>query len=93
MNKTFKQIKKEIKSANNIGLFCHRSPDMDCLGSMFALGTALEKMGKNVTLFCDEKLTSNQSKLVDKDKLEKNKLDANNFDLFISVDVAGAKQL
>jgi phosphoesterase RecJ-like protein len=93
MNKTFKQIKKEIKSANNIGLFCHRSPDMDCLGSMFALGTALEKMGKNVTLFCDEKLTSNQSKLVDKDRLEKNKLDANDFDLFISVDVAGAKQL
>ncbi len=93
MNKAFKQIKKEIKSANNIAIFCHRSPDMDCLGSMFALGSALEKMGKKVTRFCDEKLTITQRKLIDENLLEKKELDANNFDLFISVDVAGSKQL
>ncbi len=93
MNKTFKQIKKEIKKANSIGLFCHRNPDMDCIGSMFALGKALEAMGKKVTMFCAEKFTVDLSLLADEKDVVRNKLDANDFDLFISVDVAAKHML
>lgn len=93
MNNSFKLIKKEIKKAHSIALFGHRAPDMDCLGSMFALADVLESMGKEVVLFCADKLTLEQKALVDEKRLQTQAVDADIFDLFISVDVATTAQL
>ncbi|MHB8075904.1 DHH family phosphoesterase [Desulfosporosinus fructosivorans] len=40
-----------IRKAPKVALFSHVSPDGDCIGSMLAIGLALEKMGKDVSLY------------------------------------------
>ncbi|TGE35302.1 bifunctional oligoribonuclease/PAP phosphatase NrnA [Desulfosporosinus fructosivorans] len=40
-----------IRKAPKVALFSHVSPDGDCIGSMLAIGLALEKMGKEVSLY------------------------------------------
>ena len=44
------QMAEELRKAPNVALFSHVSPDGDCLGSMLAIGIALEKLGKEVVL-------------------------------------------
>jgi len=46
-----KQMGLEIRKVPEVALFSHVSPDGDCLGSMLALGIALESLGKNVTYY------------------------------------------
>ena len=43
-------IIKEIKSAENIILLTHETPDGDAIGSSIALYSALKKMNKNVDI-------------------------------------------
>ncbi|MGC7870545.1 DHH family phosphoesterase [Desulfosporosinus sp. SYSU MS00001] len=45
------EILEVLRKAPSVALFSHVSPDGDCLGSMLALGLALETMGKKVTFF------------------------------------------
>lgn len=40
-----------LRKAPKVALFSHISPDGDCLGSMLAIGLALEKMGKEVSFY------------------------------------------
>jgi phosphoesterase RecJ-like protein len=46
-----KQIGLEIEKVPEAALFSHVSPDGDCLGSMLALGLALESLGKKVSYY------------------------------------------
>lgn len=43
-----------LQSANSILLCTHRSPDGDAIGSMLAMGLALKRMGKRVTMACHD---------------------------------------
>ncbi|WP_407307822.1 DHH family phosphoesterase [Desulfosporosinus sp. SB140] len=45
------EIIEVLRKAPSVALFSHVSPDGDCLGSMLAIGQALELMGKTVTFF------------------------------------------
>lgn len=45
-----------LKKCSNLVLACHVSPDGDTLGSGCSLAMALEQLGKNVTLVCDDKI-------------------------------------
>lgn len=45
-----------LKKYNKLVLACHVSPDGDTLGSGCSLAMALEQLGKNVTLVCDDKI-------------------------------------
>ncbi|MDR3599649.1 MAG: bifunctional oligoribonuclease/PAP phosphatase NrnA [Desulfosporosinus sp.] len=47
-----------LRKASTVALFSHVSPDGDCVGSMLAIGLALEKMGKEVSFFNPEPLPS-----------------------------------
>ena len=47
-------ILKLIKKAKNIAIFSHKGPDPDAVGSALGFKFALEKMGKKVSLFCDD---------------------------------------
>ena len=40
-----------LRKAPSVALFSHISPDGDCIGSMLAIGMALEKMGKEVSFY------------------------------------------
>jgi len=42
---------EELRKAPKVALFSHVSPDGDCIGSMLAIGLALEKMGKEVSFY------------------------------------------
>lgn len=44
------QTLEQIKAAHQILLLTHKQPDGDALGSLLALGRALEKLGKKVTI-------------------------------------------
>ena len=57
----FANIIKIINKANDIALYCHTNPDGDALGSMIALGFALQKKGKKVSLFCDTPISARNS--------------------------------
>lgn len=50
---------KLIRSATHIALCAHISPDGDAIGSMLALGSALEKLGKHLLLLCDDPIPHN----------------------------------
>ena len=49
----------ELRKAPKVALFSHVSPDGDCIGSMLALGLALEKLGKEVGLYNPDPLPRN----------------------------------
>ncbi|HUS89768.1 MAG TPA: bifunctional oligoribonuclease/PAP phosphatase NrnA [Desulfosporosinus sp.] len=40
-----------LRKSPKVALFSHVSPDGDCIGSMLAIGLALEKMGKEVSFY------------------------------------------
>ena len=45
------KIIEVLRKAPSVALFSHVSPDGDCIGSMLAMGLALEKMGKEVSFY------------------------------------------
>jgi len=45
-----KKAKELIEQAKDVTIACHINPDGDCIGSMLALGLALEKAGKKVRM-------------------------------------------
>lgn len=51
MTELFTQAKNLIDNAQNIALSTHQNPDLDGLGSLLALSSALQKIGKNTTAF------------------------------------------
>lgn len=55
------QLKKEIEKRSEVAIFSHVSPDGDCIGSMLALGTALEYLGKKVHYYNAGPLPENLS--------------------------------
>lgn len=51
MNNDFETILNVIKNYDSILIAGHKNPDGDCIGSCVALGLALNKLGKNPTLY------------------------------------------
>ncbi len=82
---------KFLKKSKNIAIFSHKGPDPDAIGSALALFKGLKKMGKDVSLFCDDELTGNYDFLEGFE--EYNKTDLSGFDLCVSVDVASGELL
>lgn len=52
---------QELRKAPQVALFSHVSPDGDCLGSMLAIGLALEKLNKEVYFFNSDPVPRNLS--------------------------------
>lgn len=50
-----KSVIEYIKSNDNIGVICHKSPDGDTLGSGLALYFGLKKLGKKCNIYCADK--------------------------------------
>src|ERR1035437_1493632 len=84
------KILAAIKSANNILLHCHPSPDPDSVGSALAMKFALEQIGKKATVIKGESNTPQAFMCfpgaMDIVPKSFNEIDQNDFDLFICLD-------
>lgn len=65
------QMAEELRKAPIVALFSHVSPDGDCIGSMLAIGLALEKLGKKVTFFNPDPIPRNLVFLPGVDKIQR----------------------
>lgn len=48
------EVAELLRSKRSVALFSHMRPDGDTIGATIALALALQKLGKNVSVFCDE---------------------------------------
>ncbi len=87
----FSEIIKKINRANDIAIYCHTNPDGDALGSMLALGFALEKKGKTVSLYCDTEISKRNSRFVGSERISLP--DSAVHELGISVDASDIDRL
>jgi len=56
---SIEEMIKALRKAPTVALFSHISPDGDCIGSMLAIGMALEKMGKEVSFYNPDRVPRN----------------------------------
>ena len=52
----FDGVMAAIRAAKNVAIVCHISPDGDTVGSALAMRLGLMQLGKNVTLYCQDKI-------------------------------------
>lgn len=82
-----------FQNANTILLGSHYNPDGDAIGSVLALGTALEHLGKKVTIFSRDGVPKNLRFLSGSEQVV-SKLDASSkYDLVVIVDCAHLKRV
>ena len=81
-----------IKNSKNIGIASHVNPDGDNLGSILALGNALEKINKKVFMFKSDDIPTSFSFLPNIDKIMDYD-DTIKLDLFIALDVSDENRL
>lgn len=88
MIKFSKETKKMIKTAKNIAVFTHISPDCDAIGASLALKEGLKTLDKNVVCFTKDEFTKNQNLVFNYPQFSNDDCDFANFDLCISVDAS-----
>lgn len=83
-----------LRSANSILLCTHASPDGDAIGSLLAMGLALEGMGKRVTLSCADPVPGLFRFLPGADRVVNAEgLTGRSFDLGLALDAASMERL
>lgn len=82
-----------IREAGTIAVAGHVNPDGDTLGSAAAMYIALRTMGKEVSLFCDDKIPDQLSFLPGAELFRIPKGDEGPFDLLLAVDVSDIGRL
>lgn len=85
-------IIEKIKKSKDIVMTAHMSEDADALGSLFALGTALKSIGKNVTVYLSEE-PEDRLKFLNYDYLIFDEEIKAEMDLFIALDSADVGRL
>ena len=87
----------EIQKAGSILLHCHPSPDPDSVGSVLAMKSVLEAMGKRVTAIAgDSEIPQAFVHFPGAGGISKNnffEMDLSTFDLFISLDSGNLEQV
>lgn len=92
--KDFELVLKILVSPKvpNFLLTTHEYPDGDAIGSMLALGLALEKLGKKVTYFSQDRVPGSLKFLPQSAKI-RDKLPRREFDVIIALDAGEKKRL
>ena len=82
-----------IREARTIAVAGHVNPDGDTLGSAAAMYLALKSLGKEVSLFCDDKVPDQLSFLPGADLFRTPDGNEESFDLLLAVDVSDVRRL
>lgn len=84
---TVKETAKRLLEAGDAYIIIHRSPDGDCIGSGYALATALRSIGRRAKVLCNDVIPERYNFMLPKEDT------AYDFepDIIISVDVADEK--
>lgn len=80
------QILKHIKTSQQILVASHAEPDGDCLGSLVALGLALKKLDKTITLYNPSPIPAVYRFLPGVEHIAKQIKEAKEYDLAIVLD-------
>ena len=86
-------VQELIDQAEDIMVVTHISPDGDALGSLTAVGVALEQLNKKVTLVCDDGMLDKFQYLAMADKVERKPVWSHEYDLLIAVDCGDAQRM
>ena len=96
LNKPFPEARvlSALQNANSLLLCTHISPDGDALGSLLAMGMALETLGKEVTLACADPVPEKYAFLPGAERIVgAEALTGRRFDLALALDVAEEKRM
>lgn len=88
-----KRIIDAINNAKSIAILPHVSVDGDGLGSSVALALALEKMGKDITVYIEEEIPATYEFLPGKDYVEVYKSNPKKHDLVLALDTGDLARL
>lgn len=80
------ELAQMIREANTIALCGHVNPDGDTIGSCLALKLGLERLGKQVSIFCQDKVPGSLHMLPGVESIRQQSDEC--FDLLICVDVS-----
>ncbi len=80
------QILQHIKNSHRILVTSHAEPDGDCLGSLVALGLALSKLDKTITLFNSSPIPAVYRFLPGVERIVRQITEAKEYDLAIVLD-------
>ena len=81
---TISQVAEILSGKQRIALFAHTNPDGDTVGSCVALCLALKKMGKAVSIFCDNDIDETLSQFTQGETFGKSF--SGKYDLLVAVD-------
>ncbi len=86
-------VMEAIRAAKTIAMVCHVSPDGDTVGSALALRLGLLEMGKDVTLFCQDKIPDVLRFLPGAEGFRMPEEADEHYDLLLCLDVSGEKRM
>ena len=93
MSRKPEEISLLIREAKTIAICSHINPDGDTLGSAAAMGIALKRMGKKISLFCDGKIPDQLSFIPGISEMRRPDVVEGPFDLLLALDVSDVKRL
>lgn len=88
-----KEIAEALIGAQTIAICSHVNPDGDTVGSALTMRIALEKMGKEVSLFCADKIPDNLMYLPGAEDFRTRDGITGMYDLLLAVDVSDRSRL
>jgi phosphoesterase RecJ-like protein len=86
-----KELVETLRRAKSVAIVSHRDPDPDTIGSGIALGLALERLGKRVTLHCADPVPEGVSFLAWADRYTSDPPPAT-CDLIVTVDFGSVER-
>jgi phosphoesterase RecJ-like protein len=88
-----KKIINHLKNSNHIIIASHKNPDGDAIGSLIAMGLALEALNKNITLYNESSIPSVYRFLPSVEKIVRQIKETNTYDTAIILDCADFQRI
>ncbi|MEA1901862.1 MAG: bifunctional oligoribonuclease/PAP phosphatase NrnA [Thermodesulfobacteriota bacterium] len=88
-----KKIINHLKNSNHIIIASHKDPDGDAIGSLIAMGLALEALNKNITLYNESFIPSAYRFLPSVERIVRQIKETNTYDTAIILDCADFQRI
>jgi len=88
-----KKIINHLKNSNHIIIASHKDPDGDAIGSLIAMGLALEALNKNITLYNESPIPSAYRFLPSVERIVRQIKGTNTYDTAIILDCADFQRI